>query len=61
MISRRGAKVLLGNGALRSDKPIDHMLDEEVLSGRIVAFHAEPPLVFVKANNPSTLAYVRKL
>jgi len=60
VISRKGAETLLLEGALHSEKPIDHMLDEEVLSGNIVAFHADPPLVFLKANITSTLAYLHK-
>jgi len=60
VISRKGAETLLLEGALHSEKPIDHMLDEEVLSGKIVAFHADPPLVFLEANITSTLAYVHK-
>jgi len=58
VISRKGAESLLHHGALHSNKPIDHMLDEEVLSGNIVAFHADPPMVVLEDNITSTLAYV---
>jgi|TARA_B110000240_G_scaffold185516_1_gene221188 GR25 family glycosyltransferase involved in LPS biosynthesis len=59
VISHKGAELLLHKGALHSDKPIDHMLDEEVLTGNIVAFHSDPPFVFLEHNVTSTLAYVK--
>ena len=33
-------------------------MDEEVLSGRVAAFHAEPPLVSLVSGLKSTLNYV---
>jgi len=55
-ISTSGAKKLLL--ALEySDKPIDHVLDEEVLAGHVFAFHTDPPLVLSIATLESTLAY----
>jgi len=56
VISSRGANKLLL--ALEySDKPIDHMIEEEVLKGKVIAFHADPPLVESIASIKSTLAY----
>ena len=57
-ISRSAAEYFLRSAALNSDKPIDHMMDEEVLSGRVAAFHAEPPLVSLVSGLKSTLNYV---
>lgn len=42
---------------LRSDKPIDHVIDEEVLHGRLLAFHADPPLADISSSIRSTLSY----
>lgn len=58
VISSRAVEHFLMNAALRSDKAIDHMVDEEVLSGRVLAFHAEPPLLHLIPDLASTLAYV---
>jgi GR25 family glycosyltransferase involved in LPS biosynthesis len=58
VMSFKAAKFLLRNAVLKSDKPIDHLLDEEVLSGRLIAFHADPPLVLVLSKLKSTLAYM---
>jgi len=57
VLSIYAAKSLLMRASLRSEKAIDHMLEEEVLSGRLMAFHAEPTLVNLIPNVPSTLAY----
>jgi len=59
VISSSAAESFLQSAAIRSDKPLDHMMDEEVLSGRIMAFHAEPPLVKLKSGLNSTLKYLR--
>ena len=58
VISFNAATRLLEGPVLRSEKPIDHLLDEEVLSGRLIAFHAVPPLVRVNSTLPSTLRYL---
>ncbi|MDB0053619.1 glycosyltransferase family 25 protein [bacterium] len=56
VISLSGANKLLV--ALEgSDVPIDHILDQEVLTGRVIAFHADPALVEVMPFLESTLAY----
>jgi len=55
-ISLKGMGGLLRGGALKSEKPIDHVLDEEILTGHLLAFHATPPLVH-PMSLPSTLAY----
>jgi len=57
VLSTHAARTLLMKPSLRSEKAIDHMLDEEVLSGRLLAFHAEPTLVNLIPSMPSTLAY----
>jgi GR25 family glycosyltransferase involved in LPS biosynthesis len=57
VISHKGASTLIRGGALHSDKPIDHMLDGEILSRNLVAFHSDPPFVFVEDKFNSTLAY----
>jgi len=57
VISRKAADIFLTRAALKSEKPIDHMMDEEVLSGRMLAFHADPPLVYTLSDVKSTLAY----
>ena len=57
VISFQGAKHFLQNAALQSDKAVDHMMDEEVLAGRILAFHAQPTLVHLIPDVRSTLAY----
>jgi len=59
VISIQAACLFLQRGALKSDKPIDHMMDEEILSGRILAFHSDPPLVSLVPHVRSTLAYRR--
>ena len=57
VITAKGARHLLQRAVLHSEKPIDHVLDDETLRGRVIAFHAEPPLVFVERTKRSTLAY----
>ena len=57
VISAAGARKLLQRAVLRGTKPIDHVLDEEVLTGRLLAFHADPPLVRTLPTLSSTLAY----
>jgi GR25 family glycosyltransferase involved in LPS biosynthesis len=52
-----GAVKKLSGALERSNKPIDHILDEEILRGKLIAFHAVPPLVEVIPNLESTLAY----
>jgi GR25 family glycosyltransferase involved in LPS biosynthesis len=44
-ISASGIRKLLTGSALESNKPIDHMIEEEIASGRLIAFHAEPSLI----------------
>ena len=56
-VSFNGAAKLFYRYSLKSDKPIDHMLDELVLSGRLIAFHADPPLLHTIKSLESTLAY----
>ena len=58
VISAKAAGVLLQDAVFHSSKPIDHVLDEEVLSGRLLAFHADPPLVHTLPKLSSTLAYL---
>ena len=57
VISRNGVFKLLQQAVFHSSKPIDHVLDEEVLTGRLLAFHAEPPFVHQLMTLSSTLAY----
>lgn len=57
VISSSAAHHFLTKAALKSDKAIDHVMDGEVLSGNVIAFHAQPPLVQLTENSPSTLAY----
>lgn len=56
VISSETAAKLISGPALASDKAIDHMLDEQVLTGRVTAFHSDPPLVH-PLGLESTLAY----
>ena len=56
MISHKGALHFNKHGLLRSDKPIDHLIDQEVSSGKLFAFHTIPALVS-KVNIKTTLAY----
>lgn len=56
VISEKGMRHLLQHPVLQSEKPIDHVIDEEILSGRLLAFHADPPLALTSLMK-STLAY----
>jgi len=56
LISEHGARSL-NRAIVKRDKPIDHVMDEEVLYGRILAFHADPPLIQQLPDIKSTLAY----
>lgn len=55
-ISLAGARKLLKHTAIRSEKPIDHMLDEAIYTSLLTAYHAHPPLIFPQKVK-STLAY----
>ena len=57
VISVKGARYLLHHAVLHSNKPIDHVLDYETLTGRLLSFHADPPLAHVSSHKASTLAY----
>ena len=56
-VSLNGAAKLFDHDSLKSDKPIDHVLDELVLHGQLIAFHADPPLLHTIKSLESTLAY----
>ena len=56
-ISFNAAAKLFRGKTLKSNKPIDHLLDELVLNGKLIAFHADPPLVRTVKSIESTLAY----
>ena len=58
VISARAMRALLSSTAQKSNKPIDHMLDDEIMTGRLMAFHAEPPLIILVKDLPSTLGYL---
>ena len=58
VITAKGARHLLQRAVLHSEKPIDHVLDDETLRGRVIAFHAEPPLVFVERTK-ETLSHTK--
>ncbi len=58
VISSSAASHFLSKAPLNSEKAVDHMMDEEVLSGKVFAFHAVPPLVELTPNVLSTLAYL---
>ena len=57
VISVKGARYLLHHSVLLSNKPIDHVLDYETLTGHLLSFHADPPLAHVSSSKASTLAY----
>ena len=57
VISSQTARFFLSKAALKSDRAIDLMMDNEVVSGRVLAFHATPPLVHIIPTKKSTLAY----
>lgn len=56
-ISLKGAHALMRHAVLRNEKPIDHVIDKEILRCHLLAFHSVPPLVHVLSNKSSTLAY----
>ena len=57
-ISSKGAQYLLQHAVVRSEKPIDHVIDHETLTGRLSSFHADPPLAQISSHKlTSTLAY----
>lgn len=56
IISQAGAMKML-HFALGSDKPIDHVLDSAISTGRILAFQVHPPLVVHRSDLVTTLAY----
>ena len=55
-ISHRGVKHFMQNNLLRSSKPIDHLIDQQVSSGKLLAFHTTDDLVDTTKTS-STLAY----
>lgn len=55
VVSAKGARHLMQHVA-NSEKPIDHVLDHQILTGRILAYHSDPPIVSL-LNMRSTLAY----
>ncbi len=57
-LSRSAAQYFLRGTARASNKPIDHVMDEAVLSGKVLAYHASPELVSLVLNMKSTLAYL---
>mmetsp|Transcript_2084 Transcript_2084/g.6901 ORF Transcript_2084/g.6901 Transcript_2084/m.6901 type:complete len:411 (+) Transcript_2084:145-1377(+) len=57
VISASACAHFLAGPILKSDKAIDHVMDEEVLTGRLSAFHMNAPLVHVARHLKSTLAY----
>jgi len=59
VISLSGAVKLVSQQALKSDKPVDHMLDEAIYRSVISAYHADPPLIY-RYQTDSTLAYPDK-
>lgn len=56
VISQAGAMKML-DFAVGSDKPIDHVLDSAISTGRILAFQVHPPLVVHRSDMVTTLAY----
>ena len=56
VISHRGVMHFMRNNLLRSSKPIDHLIDQEVSSGKLLAFHTVNDLVYTTKTS-STLAY----
>ena len=55
-ISMGGAAKLLMDTALRSEKPVDHMLDESIYKLVVSAYQADPPMIGVRPEQ-STLQY----
>ena len=56
VISHSAAAQLALSYALSSDKPVDHMIDENIYSGQLLAFQAVPALV-ISTGSRSTLLY----
>ena len=56
VMSQTGAEKML-DFAVESDKPIDHVLDSAISTGRILAFHVQPALVVHRSDMVTTLAY----
>ena len=56
-LSRSAAQYFLRGTARSSNKPIDHVMNEAVLSGKVLAYHASPELASLVMNMNSTLAY----
>jgi len=57
-LSKSAAQYFLRGAARTSNMPIDHVMDEAVLSGKVFAYHASPELANLVPNMKSTLAYV---
>ena len=57
IISQAGASKML-EAAKHSDKPVDHVLDSAMYTGRVSAFHVVPSIVKHRDDLESTLAYV---
>ena len=58
VISQKGvSKLLTSTSLIKSDKPIDHVLDTEISRGKLLAFHAKPPLISIMYEMKSTMAY----
>ena len=58
VISKSGAAKLLALPTVRTDKPIDHMIDSAILMGQVNAFLSSRSLVGHLEHVESTLAYV---
>ena len=56
VISQAGAVKML-DFAVESDKPIDHVLDSAISTGRILAFQVQPALVVHRSDISTTFAY----
>ena len=56
-ISKKAASYYLQRVALRSDRALDLMMNEEVVAGHVLAFHAVPPLVDIMSGVKTSLAY----
>ena len=56
-ISSPGARKML-KAAMHSNKPIDHLLDSAIYTGKISAFHVVPHIVFHRDDVRSTLGYI---
>lgn len=56
-ISKKAASYYLQRAALRSERALDLMMNEEVVAGHVLAFHAVPPLVDIIDGVKTSLAY----